>query len=294
MKRRYYIGNLLSGMIVIFLLSSCMMNRGSMYSEIENSAELGKSVPYAVKYKIDEKNYLTEAIRKNYDETKTSKMSAAAHITKECLYVRDCRGKERFDYFHQGIFFNPELESRPPEKTSLFKSPEKVVRLSGDRCVSYNVFDPDYMYNVDMFASQYAFPNFGLGVSTRGEESGFIDLDESVRLGGTAELSGETRIKQTRFPLKEECCMVEIYWGKKGLPEIVRYIGKQGSWERKFRITRTGEKNGYHYPKKAVLMESGEETGPRRKVEIEVTEFLTGGKALEKYSITPPEEPSEI
>ncbi len=276
------------GIIPVFSIST--------FGDIAKLSTLGKTIPYAVRYKISEKALFHEQTQDAYEQGKITIQSKhdsmTATIANEWVFVQDTNGNERFDYIIQELPIDRKDMLLEPTYRSLFKSSTEVtdrVRCAnGTYTNSASIYDSNYLTQ-EPFAHLYRYPAFGLGIISRGDNNGFISLDEAVNKekGGTP--APESQIATTRISVDSEGFNVEIRWAQKGLPESIIYTGKtedHGIFE--ITISEAGEKDGFIYPKKVKFSQKMNSTKYVRIVEIEVIEFIVGPAALEKYSVQPP------
>jgi len=297
--------SLILSMAVLLLCLNALVYSASLYGEIERRSALVKSTPYAVRYKISEKNFITELLQEGVAQGVARGLSmdpnlttaAGVQLTSDCLYVTDGQGNERFDYYSQGIPLDLRVALPIPLHVSLFKTPSECIsrsyRSNGKFYRGGAIFYPDYM-SENNYPTRYRYPVFGLGIISREEKNGLIYLDDAVKMEGGVP-TPETLIDVTRIHLDPEACKVEICWGEKSLPQDIIYNGNDGNWGWEVNVLETGEKDGYAYPQNAKFTRKINQPNILHPdsnivsiVEIEVIDFIVGPGALEKYPVLAP------
>ncbi len=293
--------------ILIFTFSNRLTYASTKLSTIQKATGYVSKQPFAVRYKISDRNFFAENLRKAYfDGTYDGKSDVGLPrdynvardfgkdcLINECLYVSDGQGNERFqstrltEPVDVGLY--PDLISTTTVSVTLL-SDYTILReqkRNGQWYRGIQIQDPNY--RVMALGGAFRFPLFGLAIMMWEGLSGMKSVSEAIppilqKRGQTAAAPFDC----LEIESEPGGMVTTIEWNDSPIPSQIRCDSKSGQSSTFYSVLEVGKTTeGYVYPKKA-KRQMFVHNSLWRETTIDVTDIIIGPEALKKYPLLIP------
>jgi len=288
-------------LIMSIIIYPILVFSNTNWDNIYKTTNYLTTTPFAVRYKILDKNHVGEniinAIKEGYFPSNYNPPFCYTYLTGECIYLNDAKGGERFQYTEvcvpeDIIKYKDFLTTHTISLTHIGDITYKRYQNKKGKWEPVVVYmDSDYLSKIS--ASQFRFPFFGMAISSKENEYGFKNILDILSLNKPQIVNSANTFKEIEMDINEFNLYAKIEFFDEGIPSMIFMQNKDGRWNSKQIILEKGlTSNGYIYPQKARI-ERSLDNRLLQETTIEIEEMIIGPQALDKYPLLLPA-PDEV